>query len=163
MAINIFKLLDFLCRPSTIKLHHFVPEKERNKVTHHMLHVTLDMCYMTRDRWGELTLLSKFLLLSSYGLGVKVFWKYFHKGSLTEWLPYQLEGDKGVLEQPRLKHMCLWTVCFTQVHWQLYSIIRHQSGPSYNFSLFSASIRVAGTKVLARLNSFFLVCILFNI
>ena len=138
---------------------------EKREIKWHIICYTWHMTCVT---WhvtggGRITLLSKFLLPSSYGLGVKVFWRYFLIGSLTEWLHYQLEGDKGVLEQPRLKHMCLWTVCFTQVHWQLYSIFRHQSGPSYNLSLFSASIRVAGTKVLARLNTFFLVCILFYI
>ena len=57
--------------------------------------VTHDMWHVTHDRWGEVNLLSKLQLLSSYGLGVKVFWRYFHKWWLTHWLT-QLMSDKGV-------------------------------------------------------------------
>ena len=42
------------------------------------------MWHVTHDKWGEVNLLSKFELPSSYGLGVKVFWRYFHKGSLSQ-------------------------------------------------------------------------------
>ena len=39
---------------------------------------------MIRDRLGEVNILSKFQLSSSYGLGVTVHWRYFHKGSVTD-------------------------------------------------------------------------------
>ena len=47
-----------------------------------MWHLTPGMWHMTRDRWGQVNLLSNFQLSSSYGLGVKVFWRYFHKSSV---------------------------------------------------------------------------------
>ena len=43
-----------------------------------MWHMTHDMWHMSHDRWGEVNLLSK-KLSSSHGLGVKVYWRYFHK------------------------------------------------------------------------------------
>ena len=53
-------------------------------VTRDMWHVTHDMWHLTRDRNGEVNLLSKFQLPSSYGLGMKVCRRYFHKPSLSE-------------------------------------------------------------------------------
>ena len=47
-------------------------------------HMTHDTWHMTHDRFGEVNLLSKFQHLSSYGLGLKVLWRYFHKESLTK-------------------------------------------------------------------------------
>ena len=46
-------------------------------VTRDRCHMTHDMWHVTQDRWGEVNHLSKFQLLSSYGLGVMVFWRYF--------------------------------------------------------------------------------------
>ena len=63
-------------------------------------HLTPDTWHMTRDMWhmtggGDVNFLSKFWLPSSYGLGVKVLWRYFHKGSLTDWVSYFM-NDEGV-------------------------------------------------------------------
>ena len=54
-------------------------------LTHDMWHTTHETWYVKYEtRYvGEESLLSKFQLPSSYGLGVKVFWRYFHKGWLT--------------------------------------------------------------------------------
>ena len=61
-----------------------------------MWHVTRDKWHVTHDRCGEVKLLSKFQLPSSYGLGVKVFWRYFHKGWVREncsnWSQYFCSG-----------------------------------------------------------------------
>ena len=48
--------------------------------------MTCDMWTMTHDRWGEVNFLSNFELPSTNGLGVKVFWRYFHKGSLSQYI-----------------------------------------------------------------------------
>ena len=48
------------------------------------LDMQTDMWHMTLDMWGEVNLFSKFQLPSSYGLGVKMFWRYFHQGSVTQ-------------------------------------------------------------------------------
>ena len=60
-------------------------------VTSDMLHVTCDTGHvkhdtwlMTYDRWWKGNPLSKLQLPSFYGLGVKVFWRYFHNGSVTK-------------------------------------------------------------------------------
>ena len=64
------------------------PPKNTQKKTWHltcdMWHVTCDTWHITRDRLGEVNLLSKCQPSSSFGLGIKVFWRYFHKG-LTDW------------------------------------------------------------------------------
>ena len=43
--------------------------------------------HMTCETWhtGVVTIFWKFQAPSSYGLGVTVLWRYFHKGSLTYW------------------------------------------------------------------------------
>ena len=69
---------------------------------------TCDMWHMTHDRWGKVNLLSKFQLRSFHGLGLKVFWRYFHKGWLTDLL-IELMNEwmtKGFVEQPRLHWIC---------------------------------------------------------
>ena len=57
--------------------------------------------HVTRDRWKDLNLLSKCQLPSLYGLGAKVCWRYFHKGSIS-YLNNQWINDKGVCRQPWL-------------------------------------------------------------
>ena len=47
------------------------------------------MWHVAHDRWGYVNLLWKLQLPISYGLGVKVFWRYFHKGWLTDWVNYE--------------------------------------------------------------------------
>ena len=49
-----------------------------------MWHVTRDLWHMTCERWGEVNLLSKFQRPSSYGFWLKVCWRYFNSGWLTE-------------------------------------------------------------------------------
>ena len=56
---------------------------------------TGEMWHMTHSRWGKVNLVSQFQLPSSYGLGVKVFWRYFHKGWVTEWINKWM-NDEGV-------------------------------------------------------------------
>ena len=48
-----------------------------------MWHVTYETWHMTGEG-GEVNLLSKCKLPSSYGLGVQVCWRYFYNGSLTD-------------------------------------------------------------------------------
>ena len=59
-----------------------------------MSHVTWDikrdMWHMTHDRWGEVNFPLTFHLPSSYGLGVKVFWRFWGNGSVN-----QLINHKG--------------------------------------------------------------------
>ena len=47
------------------------------------LHLTPDTC-----TWGGVNILSKLQLPNSYGLAVKVFWRFFHKGSLSLLMNY---------------------------------------------------------------------------
>ena len=61
-----------------------------------MWHVTHDTWYVTRHRWGEVNLLSKLKLSSSYGLGMKVFWRFGEKGWFIQFINYQLIRDKRV-------------------------------------------------------------------
>ena len=76
-------------------------------VTCNMWNMICDMWHMTRDRWGKVNLLSKFQLPSYYGLGVKVFQRYFHKGSLRDWIKQINELMTNVfVEQPRLHRVC---------------------------------------------------------
>ena len=74
-------------RPFTTSLYHFVKIfflNDMSQVTRDMWHVTRDMWHMACDRWGDVNLLSKSQLPSSYGLGVKVFEDFFTKDqSLT--------------------------------------------------------------------------------
>ena len=51
-------------------------------VTHDMWHIKCDTWHLTPGTWhrGEVNLLSEFQLPSSYGLGMKVCWRYFCKG-----------------------------------------------------------------------------------
>ena len=54
-------------------------------MTYDIWHVTCDTWHVTYDTWqvGVVNHLSKCELPSSYGLGVKVFWRYFHIGWLS--------------------------------------------------------------------------------
>ena len=47
--------------------------------------------HVTHDRWGEVNLLLKFQIPSSYGLVVTVFWRYFHKGWVSDFI-----SDEGI-------------------------------------------------------------------
>ena len=67
-----------------------------------MWHVTHDMQRMTHDTWDVtcdmlwgVSILSKIQLPSSYGLGETVFWRYFHKGWISQ-LVTELMSDKAV-------------------------------------------------------------------
>ena len=51
-----------------------------------MWHVTCDTWRLICDKWGEVNILSVSQLSSFYGFWLKVCWKYFHKGSLTDWI-----------------------------------------------------------------------------
>ena len=99
-------------RPSTNKLHHFVPKKKfkikKNytwDVTRDTWHVTCDMWHVTRDTWhrthdtwhvtrdtwhvtrlGGVNILSKFQLHSSYRLWFMILWRSGGKGWLIEWI-----------------------------------------------------------------------------
>ena len=61
------------------------------RLTRNTWHVTRAKLHVTHDRWEEVKLISIFQLPSSYGLGVKVFWIYFHISWLSQWM-----NDKGV-------------------------------------------------------------------
>ena len=72
-------------RPSPAKLHHFVREKI-NKLWHMTCdtwHVTHDMWHVTCDIFGEVNILSKFQLPSSYCLWFMIIWRSGGKGSLN--------------------------------------------------------------------------------
>ena len=61
-------------------------------------YLTCDTWHMTCDTWWRVKILSKFQLLSFYGL---VFWWFRTKGSPTE-----IMNTKVFLEQPRLHRVC---------------------------------------------------------
>ena len=85
-------------------------KKKRRRKKGHMTrdtwHVTSDMWYVTWDSWqvGEVNLLSKFHRSSSSGLGVKVFWRFGTKGSLTQLINQWIM--RVFVEQPRLHRVC---------------------------------------------------------
>ena len=84
------------CKTKLIKVTEENSQKEEDfflHITCDMWHVTCDTWnvthdtwHVTHDMWEEVNHLSELQLPSSYSLGVKVFWRYFHKGSLTVWL-----------------------------------------------------------------------------
>ena len=49
-----------------------------------MWHMIYDTWHVTCDTWREVNTLSKCQVPRSYGLGVKVSWRYFRKESVTE-------------------------------------------------------------------------------
>ena len=65
-------------------------------VTRGLWYMTRGMWHLTREMWGDVNLLSKFQLPSSYSLGVKVCWRYFHRGSVSdlknEWMNELMRG-----------------------------------------------------------------------
>ena len=78
---------------------------------HDMWHVKCDTWYVTRDtwhithdRWREVNPLSKFNLPSSYGLGVKVFWRYFNKW----WIADLINVCRTTPATPGLLTICRW-------------------------------------------------------
>ena len=78
-------------RPSTTSFTTWSNEEEKKKhvwyLTCDRWQVTNDMWHVTCDMWREVNILSKFQVPSSYGLGVKVFWRYLNK-MMTDWLDY---------------------------------------------------------------------------
>ena len=60
---------------------------------------------MTCNRLGEVDLLLKFQLSSSYGLGVDVHWRYFHKGLLIEVINQLMSIMEVFAEQPQLQDL----------------------------------------------------------
>ena len=52
------------------------------------------MWHVLHDRLGEVNLLSKFQLRSSYSLRVKVYWRYFHKGSYMTREAFKADRDE---------------------------------------------------------------------
>ena len=88
-------------RSSTNYLYHFV--RKRKEKTCDMWHVTCVMWLVTCDTWWGVTILSKCQPPSFYSLGMKVIWRYFHKG--INQLINQLM-TKVFVEQPRLHQVC---------------------------------------------------------
>ena len=70
-------------------------KKQKQQKTCYRWHMTCDWWHMTHYRWGEVNILSKFQLPSSYALGVKVFLRYLYKGWLTQLINYW-NSDIGV-------------------------------------------------------------------
>ena len=58
--------------------------KEIWPLTCDIWHMAYGIWHVIYDRWREVNLLSKFQLPSSYGFGMKVFWRYFHKGWMSQ-------------------------------------------------------------------------------
>ena len=80
-----------------------------------MWHMTCDMVNVTYDTWcmtGG---------VGSYGLVMKVFWRYFHKGSVTKWMNY-----KGV---------CRTTPCYTGSVKYKFLILGHFECPFCKYHL----------------------------
>ena len=73
-------------------------------VTFDKWHVTQDTKHVTHYMWhvGLVNILSKVQLPSSYGLGVKISWRYFHRGWITE-----LISDKLFIGQLKDTHELL--------------------------------------------------------
>ena len=94
-------------RPSTDKLHQFVPPPKKNKITFDKWHVTRDIWHLTRDMqhvtcdmlWG-VNILSKFQLPSSSGFWFMIL--------VIEWLSNEVHcrtapGTPGLLITKRLQ------------------------------------------------------------
>ena len=64
-----------------------------------------DTWHMTCDTWWRVNIFSILQLPSSSGLGVVIFWRFWGKASVNEWVN-ELINDKGVLEPPRLHLVC---------------------------------------------------------
>ena len=60
-----------------------------------MWHVTCDTWHVTCYIWCVVNFLSKFQLFSFYGLGFKMFWRFWRKGWLTQWTN-ELMNDEAV-------------------------------------------------------------------
>ena len=64
-------------------------------------HMTCDLWHVSRDTQGVMNIVSKFQVPSFFGLGVKVSWRLWTKGSPTQLI------TKVFIEQPRLSRVCL--------------------------------------------------------
>ena len=64
-------------------------------LTPDMWHMIQDMWHMTCDTWWGMNILSKCQLPSSFGLGSRVSWSFWMKGSPTQWMNEWI-NDKGV-------------------------------------------------------------------
>ena len=108
-------------RPSTNLLHHFVKKnKKKTDRTPDTKHVTPDTWHLTCETWHVkpytlhvtpdmlnmvgVSILSKFQLPSSYGLGIMMFWGFGGKGLLNELMNQWV--TKVIVEQPRLHRVC---------------------------------------------------------
>ena len=75
-------------------------------------HVTCDMWHLTSDTWhvthGEVNILSTFQLPSSYGLGLRVSWRFWTKEPPNKWINLFINEiiTKVFKEQPRLQWVC---------------------------------------------------------
>ena len=64
-----------------------IKRNDSGQLTGVMLHVTYYMWYMTCDKWKEMNNLWKFQVsTSSYGLGVKVDWRFGGKRLVSYWM-----------------------------------------------------------------------------
>ena len=113
-------------RPSTNLRNNFVKKKYIYIKNSDLLYVTCDMWPVTHDIWyvtcdtlWGVNILTKFQLPSSYGLKT-VFWKYFHKGSVSLLINY-----KGVCRSaPATPGLLITTYMYwtlsCKVHWTLF-------------------------------------------
>ena len=106
-----------MCHVSHVTCH-VLYVKKNIYIYNYIWHVTYYMWHMTRDRWGEEDLLLKYQLPSSYGLRVKVFWRYFTKGWLNLWINEWM--TKVIVKQPQLHWFC-WK-CVNCDNWDLSSL-----------------------------------------
>ena len=67
------------CRPRWYQTLHRQATQIKLKKMPDTWHPTHDTWHLTCDTWWRVNILSKFQLPISYSLGVKVFWRYFHK------------------------------------------------------------------------------------
>ena len=85
-------------------------------VTCDMWHVTRDIWHLTCNRWGEVNPPSKFQLPSFYGLGMMVWWRYFHKSWPNEWINELKQPSLGIFgTQNREKKNAFFSPSWTQV------------------------------------------------
>ena len=98
-----------------------------------MWHVTCDTWHVTCDTWREVNILSKCWVSISYGLGVKVFWRYLNKR--ITYLPTELISDKGACRTaPAITGLLRSSIYTSQFNISIYCIF-HNSQPNQKHNL----------------------------
>ena len=103
-------------------------------------HVTPDKLDVSRDTQGVMRIVSKFQVSSSYGLGLKVFWRFWTKRSLNEWI-----NNEGVCRTALATPGLL--ISFSNKCWPK-QVLKQEIGLQFNSLLF-----FCGRKIMLKTDS----------